>query len=89
MLCGYPPKIVKPVQAILAAPLPANDERRDYLRGLAVRQNDGTVLVTAFERQDSSMLATLNKADCLIIRDIDASSADAGDGVEVIYLRDV
>jgi len=89
LLGGYPADTIKPVTAVLDVDMPANDERKDYMRGVARRGSDGELLVAPFEKQDSSMLATLSKADCLIIRPVHAAPAKAGDSTQVILLRDV
>jgi molybdopterin molybdotransferase len=72
--------------ARLAADLPHNDERQDYLRATLSRDDQGRPLVRAFDRQDSSMLATLAHADCLIVRAPRAPAAKAGDTVEIVRL---
>ena len=46
----------------------------------------GHAFVAPFERQDSSMMATLAHADCLIVRPPHAPPAAAGDTVEIIVL---
>lgn len=58
----------KPVRAMLGAELAANDERQDYLRASLSTSADGMLTATPSTRQDSSMLRTLAKADCLLIR---------------------
>ena len=68
-----------PLSATLAEPLPANDHRQDYLRGTVV---GGRVSVAAV--QDSSMLATLARATCLIVRPPHALAAAAGETVEIL-----
>jgi len=69
--------------ARLGAELAANDERQDYLR--ARREvRDGAETVTAFERQDSSMLGTLQQADCFILRPPHAPRARRGDMVPIV-----
>ena len=55
-------------KAVLGAPLRANDRRQDYLRARLSHDADGRRVATPFDRQDSSMLATLAHADCLILR---------------------
>ncbi len=70
--------------ARLAEPLAENDERQDYLRATLGNGPDGSLVVTPFSRQDSSMLATLAAADCLIVRAPHAPSLDAGAIVEVL-----
>ena len=67
--------------AILGVALPANDHRQDYLRATT---HDGRVAPA--DRQDSSMVRTLARADCLIVRAPHAPAAAPGDSVEVILL---
>ncbi len=73
--------------ARLAAPLPANDRREDYLRAQLARGPDGAYLATPFKVQDSSMMATLTAADCLIVRAPHAPAAAAGETVEILLLE--
>jgi len=75
-----------PETALLAADLDANDRRQDYLRANLREDGQGRRLVTPFSRQDSSMLATLAHADCLIVRPPHAPPAKAGESVPVIPL---
>ena len=89
LLGGYPPQTVQPVTALLGSALPQNDEREDYMRGTVKRGSDGSLVATPFEKQDSSMLATLSRADCLIIRPVNAPAANKGNPVQIILLRDV
>jgi molybdopterin molybdotransferase len=65
--------------ATLAEPLPANGPRADYLRAA---HRDGGVVAAAI--QDSSMLRTLARADCLIVRLPHALPAKSGDSVEIL-----
>jgi molybdopterin molybdotransferase len=69
----------------LGSDLPANDERADYLRALLARADDGTTIVTPVQAQDSSLMAPLAKADCLLIREPHAPAAAAGS--PCIYLK--
>lgn len=70
----------------LAADVPANDHREDYLRATLETGADGCIAARSFSRQDSSMLATLTRADALIIRPANAEAASAGTLVSVIRL---
>lgn len=70
--------------ARLAEPLGENDERQDYLRAKLAGDADGGLVVTPFSRQDSSMLAHLSAADCLIVRAPHAAPLDAGAVVEIL-----
>ncbi len=72
--------------AVLGAPLGPNDRRQDYLRAELTHDGDGRRVATPFDRQDSSMLATLAHADCLIVRPPGAPAAAAGDTVAIVPL---
>ncbi|WP_242117600.1 molybdopterin molybdotransferase MoeA [Sphingomonas lacusdianchii] len=80
MAGAYDP-LPRTVRATLAHPLPANGPRQDYLRATLV---DGQASTAAI--QDSSMLRTLARSDCLIIRAPHAPAADAGDSAEILQL---
>jgi molybdopterin molybdotransferase len=81
---GLAPKPV--MAAALGAELGANDHRQDYLRAQLTYDADGRRVATPFDRQDSSMLATLAHADCLIVRPPQAPAAAAGDTVAIVPL---
>jgi molybdopterin molybdotransferase len=72
--------------AVLAAPLDENDQRQDYVRATLTDGGDGLPVATPFPRQDSSMLATLAKSDCLIIRPPHAPAAPAGSPCRILRL---
>ena len=72
--------------ALLGRDLAENDERADYLRATLKRSADGEV-VTAFPIQDSSMMAPLAEADCLLIREPFAPPAKAGSRCTIIRLE--
>lgn len=80
-MAGAADPLPKTLTATLAEPLPANDHRQDYLRATIA---DGRVAMAAI--QDSSMLATLARADCLIVRAPHAPPAQIGDRVEIVTL---
>jgi molybdopterin molybdotransferase len=63
--------------AVLGCDLPANDEREDYLRA-SLRYDTRGAVATPYPVQDSSMMASLAKADCLVIREPYAPPANAG-----------
>jgi len=75
-------------QARLAADLPANDRRQDYLRARLSRASDGALEATVFEKQDSSMMSLLTQADCLVVRPPFAPPAKRGESVEILPLSD-
>jgi molybdopterin molybdotransferase len=72
------------LSARLTEPLGENDERQDYLRARLGNDADGGLVVTPFSRQDSSMLAMLAAADCLILRAPHAPALDVGTVVEIL-----
>ena len=69
--------------ATLGCDLPENDERADYLRSTLSNGGNGLV-ATPFPVQDSSMMAPLAKADCLLIREPHAPPAKAGSPCTII-----
>lgn len=74
--------------ARLAAALPANDVRRDFVRATLERHPDGSVHVTPCVSQDSAMLSILAAADCLLVRPPFAPAAKPGDPCEIIPFDD-
>jgi molybdopterin molybdotransferase len=75
----------RPEQARLGCDLPANDERADYLRATLAPGPDGPV-ATPLPAQDSSLMAPLAKADCLVIRYPGAPAAPAGSDCIILKL---
>lgn len=67
--------------ARLGEAIRANDHRQDYLRA---ELRDGLVFASTI--QDSSMLRTLARANCLLIRDPHAPAGQIGDAVEILPL---
>jgi molybdopterin molybdotransferase len=72
--------------ATLGRALPENDERADYLRASLTTAPDGTRVATPFPKQDSSMLAPLARADCLVLRDPFAPAAEDGERCAIVTL---
>jgi molybdopterin molybdotransferase len=73
--------------ARLGCALPANDERADYMRATLATGPDGAMVATPLPRQDSSMLAPLARADCLVIREPFAPFAEPGSPCIILNLR--
>ena len=65
--------------AVLGEDLPANQGRTDYLRA---ELHEGRIFASTI--QDSSMLLTLARSTCLIVRPTDAPPANAGDSAEIL-----
>ena len=85
-MLGLPARASAPSTAILGRALPANDERQDYLRATLKRRDDGQMVASTFEKQDSSMFALLARSDCLIVRPPFAPAAAAGAPVPIVVL---
>lgn len=75
-----------PLTARLGRDLPENDGREDYLRSTLSFEADGTPVATPFDKQDSSMLSRLARADCLVVRAPRAPAAKAGSRVSIVPL---
>ena len=70
-----------PTSAILGEALPANGPRTDYLRA---ELRDGRLFASTI--QDSSMLLTLARSNCLIVRPVDAPAAMPGDSADILVI---
>ena len=80
-LAGATDPLPRTTQAILGEDLPANGPRTDYLRA---ELRDGRAYASTI--QDSSMLLTLARSHCLIVRPIGALAATAGDSAEILVI---
>jgi len=84
-LLGLDPKPAE-MPAVLGRALEANDRREEYLRASAHWRDDGRLEVHPASRQDSSMLATFARADCLLKRPPFAPAMPVGTPVTVLPL---
>ena len=84
-LCGRDDVERIPEPARLGCDLPANDERADYMRATLSRGPDGPI-ATPLPAQDSSLMAPLAKADCLLIREPNAPAASSGSPCVILKL---
>lgn len=71
--------------AALGVDLPANDERADYMRATLSCGPKG-LIATPLPNQDSSLMAPLATADCLLIREPHAPAAAAGSDCVILKL---
>lgn len=71
--------------ARLGVAMPENDERADYIRATLAQGPDGAV-ATPLPVQDSSLMAPLAQADCLLIRPPNAPAAPAGSHCVILKL---
>jgi molybdopterin molybdotransferase len=79
--------ISAPVEsAVLGCDMPENDERADYMRATLASGPDGTPVATPVKVQDSSMMAALAKADCLLVREAFEPAAKAGSRCAILRL---
>jgi molybdopterin molybdotransferase len=76
----------KTESAVLGVDLPANDERADYMRAKLVDGPGGTLVANPLPVQDSSMMAALANADCLLIREPFAPAVKAGAQCAILRL---
>ena len=71
-------------EAVLGEALAANGPREHYMRARSDWREDGTRVVRPLPSQDSSLVAELARADCLIVRAPYAPSLAAGRRVGII-----
>jgi molybdopterin molybdotransferase len=84
-LAGRSDIAVQTEPALLGSDLPENDERADYLRA-TLKNGVEWPTATPFSVQDSSMMAPLAKADCLVIREPFSPPAKAGSRCTIVRL---
>ena len=84
-LQGLPGDGPTTLQAQLGVDLKANASRMDFIRA-TLQHGGGLPVATPFPVQDSGMVATLARADALIVREPQAPAAKAGDRVSIIPL---
>src|SRR5262249_62052706 len=85
-LWGAPPHDAHPPGARLAVALDPNGSRQHYMRATTAPGSDGLCVVTPVRSQDSSLLAPLAQADCLLIRAPHAPLAPLGALVPILPL---
>jgi molybdopterin molybdotransferase len=74
-------------EAVLGEALEANGERQHYMRAISEWREDGRRVVHPLPSQDSSLVAELARADCLIVRAPDAPALPSGARVGIIPLN--
>lgn len=72
--------------ARLGVAVKANGPRLDFMRARVARQ-DGELVATPFDLQDSSLLSTFAASNALLVRPVGAPAAQAGDPCRVLLLR--
>ncbi|PDV89783.1 molybdopterin molybdenumtransferase MoeA [Rhizobium sp. H4] len=85
-LASLPP-VQREIMVEAAVTLRANDHRQDYIRATLSKSAAGNWLVEPFDKQDSSMMKTFARSDCLIIRPPHAPELPAGAPCPVMLLR--
>jgi molybdopterin molybdotransferase len=73
-------------EAVLGERLEANGEREHYIRAVSEWREDGMRVVRPLPSQDSSLVAALARADCLIVRTPDAPALAQGERVRIMPL---
>jgi molybdopterin molybdotransferase len=73
------------MRARLGRALPENDRREEYMRATLETKN-GELIATPFANQDSSLMAPLAKAECLVVRERFAPAAEAGTPCVIVKL---
>jgi len=72
--------------ALLGVDMPANKGRRDFPRARLSKDPLGRLVATPLPLQDSSLLSELAEARALLIREVDAPLAKAGEPCRILLL---
>ncbi len=85
-LLGQRARDERPIQASAGVALEANGPRQHYMRATTTAGPAGQLVVTPVRSQDSSLLAPLAQADCLLVRPPHAPAAAQGALVPILPL---
>jgi molybdopterin molybdotransferase len=85
-LLGLAEKTRPEPEAVLGEAIEANGVREHYMRATSTWREDGTRIVRPLPSQDSSLVAALARADCLIVRAPHAPALLQGVPVRIIPL---
>jgi molybdopterin molybdotransferase len=83
-MMGIPESLRPLPRAVLGVALAANGPRQHYLRATSEWVADGGRVVRPLPSQDSSLVADLARADCLILRKPNAPAVGQGETVEIV-----
>ncbi|HXG79657.1 MAG TPA: gephyrin-like molybdotransferase Glp [Methyloceanibacter sp.] len=86
-MLGRPESALRLQEAVLGEAVPANGEREHYMRAASVWRGDGMRVVRPLPSQDSSLVAALAQADCLIVRAPHAPALAGGAAVKILPLN--
>jgi len=75
-------------EAVLGEAVEANGAREHYMRATSTWREDGTRVVRPLSSQDSSLVAALVRADCLIVRTPHSPALPEGARVRIMDLND-
>ncbi|WP_135077941.1 gephyrin-like molybdotransferase Glp [Terasakiella sp. SH-1] len=85
---GLPFEQDKPMKALLGAGVPVNGIRQEYMRAVFSHDDQGRLVATPYDKQDSSMLGNLAHCEGFIIRPVNGEALQAGSETDVIYVND-
>lgn len=85
-MLGLPPRPLYQA-AKLGRDVGPNGRRLDFMRARLEPSETALPTVIPFDLQDSSMMGLFADADCLLMREIDAPAAKAGETVKIVDLR--
>lgn len=88
-ICGKIELGFKKSTAYLGHDLEQGGSRTNYLRAYFRENENGDKIVSAKFNQSSAKLKTLADANCLLIRDIDAPFAKAGEPVKIVLINGI
>ncbi|MBV9833299.1 MAG: molybdopterin molybdotransferase MoeA [Alphaproteobacteria bacterium] len=83
-MSGLPGDAVATTTATLAIDVGANDTREDYVRATLSRDGNGSLSVTPFKVQDSSMLGIMARSNGFMVRPAHDPARRAGEPIKVV-----
>ena len=84
---GFQSPVQKTVSALVTTAMPASTWRTEYIRASAQVDENGSLQVTPYPRQDSSLITPFITANCLLVRHPEKQALSVGDKVEVLFFK--
>ncbi len=88
-LCGNTASVHTTVTARLTEAMKPNTWRSEYVRACAKISKDGTLRVTPYPRQDSSLLTPFLSANCFLVRAPETPALHVGDTVQIYPIKPI
>lgn len=84
---GFHSPVQDTVSALVTTDMPASTWRTEFIRASAQVDKNGSLQVTPYPRQDSSLITPFITANCLLVRKPQELALSIGDKVEALFFK--